>query len=192
MSDRRGDDAGSEAGFSVGQYLRSQRVMRGIGLEELALRTRIPKRSLERLEAGAFDGEPDGFVRGFVRTVAEGLGLDPDDTLMRMLREPGGSPRRAAFGRLPRGAVVALLGLALVLAAGVALVRVSLREPAVAGSDFEPTSDVARVVRRDPVRALAEAQAASEPEPVEPRASGLRHEADPVEPGLPAVSAGRR
>ena len=39
-------------------------------------------------EAGAFDGDPDGFVRGFVRTVADGLGLDADATLLRMLREP--------------------------------------------------------------------------------------------------------
>jgi cytoskeletal protein RodZ len=44
-------------------------------------------RSLRRLEAGAFDHEPDGFARGFVRTVASALGLPPDETVARMLPE---------------------------------------------------------------------------------------------------------
>ena len=80
--------SGLDEPFSIGGYLKAQRKIRGVGLEELSVRTRIPLRSLDRLEAGAFDGHPDGFVRGFVRTVSEGLGLDPDDTLMRMLSEP--------------------------------------------------------------------------------------------------------
>jgi cytoskeletal protein RodZ len=62
--------------------------LRGVSIDELASLTRIPRRSLERLEAGAFDGTPDGFVRGFVRTVAEALGLDPVDAVNRLLREP--------------------------------------------------------------------------------------------------------
>ena len=41
---------------SVGRYLASQREMRGITLEELAARTRIPGRNLERLESGSLDG----------------------------------------------------------------------------------------------------------------------------------------
>jgi cytoskeletal protein RodZ len=57
-------------------------------VDELAQLTKIPRRSLERLEAGAFDGTPDGFARGFVRTVAEALGLDPDDAVNRLLAEP--------------------------------------------------------------------------------------------------------
>ena len=48
--------------------------------------TRIPIRSLARLEAGVFDAEPDGFARGFVRTVAIALGLPPDETVARMTR----------------------------------------------------------------------------------------------------------
>jgi cytoskeletal protein RodZ len=76
------------ADASIGSFLARQRRLRGISVEELAQRTRIPLRSLERLEAGAFDATPDGFVRGFVRTVAEALGLDPDDAVNRLLREP--------------------------------------------------------------------------------------------------------
>ena len=76
------------ADASIGSFLARQRRLRGISVEELAQLTRIPLRSLERLEAGAFDATPDGFVRGFVRTVAEALGLDPVDAVNRLLREP--------------------------------------------------------------------------------------------------------
>lgn len=100
----------------IGRYIGQQRRLRGIELEELAARTRIPRRSLERLEAGAFDHSPDGFSRGFVRTVAEAIGLDPDDAVARMLPEPDakrhGSPRESrALGVI--AAAIALAALAL-------------------------------------------------------------------------------
>lgn len=75
---------------AIGEYLKRQRTLRGITIEELAASTRIPLRSLERLEAGYFDGMTDGFVRGFVRTVSAALGLDADQTVARMLEEPAG------------------------------------------------------------------------------------------------------
>jgi cytoskeletal protein RodZ len=59
-----------------------------MSLDELASLTKIPRRSLERLEAGAFDRTPDGFSRGFVRSVAEALGLDRDEAVNRLLGEP--------------------------------------------------------------------------------------------------------
>ena len=145
-----------ETDFSVGRYLRSQRELRGISVEELSLRIRIPNRSIERLEAGAFDGEPDGFVRGFVRTVAEGLGLDPDDTLVRMLREPEAARRRGSLGLRRRG-WFALAGVVFVLVAIVSVTQWALR--AAPELDVAPEDRV--VTRQDPVGALAEAQAAS-------------------------------
>ena len=78
----------------IGAYLSRQRRLRGISLAELAQLTCIPLRSLERLESGAFDGAPDGFARGFVRTVALALGLDADDAVGRMLPEARPGPRR--------------------------------------------------------------------------------------------------
>lgn len=140
---------------AIGGYLRRQRELRGISAEELARATRIPLRSLERLEAGSFDGEVDGFVRGFVRTVASALGLDPDETVSRMLAEPVAeeSPGFSTSRALPR----ALVGLAAItiLALAVGLIRVIARsEPEPASA---PAADV--VYRLDPVRALAEAQA---------------------------------
>jgi len=142
---------------SIGRYLSQQRRLRGISIDQLAESTRIPKRSLERLEAGHFDHDVDGFVRGFVRTVSDGLGLDAQDTLTRMLSEP----RVAADGQrsLPHWLGRALVG-------GVALLLVMLAVGAVraiwqAGDASEDRAGSEPVVwRSDPVRALAEAHAA--------------------------------
>lgn len=140
---------------SIGRYLARQRELRGMDLDELVALTRIPRRSLERLENGAFDGTSDGFVRGFVRTVALAIGLDPDETVARMLVEPEiGAPRR-----WPRAG--ALIGIAVV--AGVLAVTGAV----VVGLSGASTSTVepvardgveTRLLRRDPVRALAEEQ----------------------------------
>lgn len=142
---------------SIGAYLRQQREARGVGLGELEAITRIPRRSLERLEGGEFDGRPDGFARGFVRTVATSLGLDPEDAVTRMLEEPlpreraWPAPRRRALGALAALAAAALLG---ALVAGLA------SRPAVeAEPEREPDG---RVWRRDAVRALAREAATSE------------------------------
>ncbi len=79
----------ADAGLtSVGLYLAGQRRLRGVSVDELAARTRIPRRNIERLEAGAFDAAPDGFSRGFVRTVAVALGLDADEAVTRLMAEP--------------------------------------------------------------------------------------------------------
>jgi len=108
--------ASRERAELIGAYLARQRVLRGITLEQLSDTTRIPLRALVRLEAGAFDVEPDGFARGFVRTVAIALGLAPDETVARMLPEANLDDRHR--GRflvwLQRGfATVSLLGLIL-------------------------------------------------------------------------------
>ena len=139
---------------SIGNYLAAQRRLRGITIEELSQQTRIPLRSLERLESGSFDADVDGFVRGFVRTVAEALGLDADETLNRTLREPGTASRRAAPRlSLPR-VVASVVGLALLVGVGFAI---QLIVSAIgSGTTSSPRSTI--VVRRDPVRALAEAQ----------------------------------
>jgi hypothetical protein len=110
--------------------------------------TRLPVRSLERLEAGAFDGQQDGFVRGFVRTVAVAIGLDPEDAVARLLAEPELHRRR----RLPdpRRVAVAAIGLAAACAAVLAVVELT-RAPAPA--PVTPTE--APLVRRDAIRALA-------------------------------------
>ncbi len=140
----------------IGSYLRKQRTLRGITVEELSALTRIPLRSLERLEAGYFDDDVDGFVRGFVRTVAQALGLDPDETLSRMLTEA--RPEDFLDPHLSRALPRALVGLCalVLLVAGVGLVRFVVN-----GEPSAQTGDATHqtLYRRDPVRALAESAA---------------------------------
>ena len=51
-----------------------------MSVEDIARITRIPQRSLEKLEAGEFDQLPaDVFVRGFVRSYASCVGIDADE-----------------------------------------------------------------------------------------------------------------
>jgi hypothetical protein len=174
---------------SIGDYLARQRQLRGISRDDLCNLTRIPLRSLERLESGIFDEIDDGFVRGFVRTVAEALGLDPDDTLARMSQEPvtlDESPRAiATLGLLRAGMLFAALALILI---SVGLVSVAVQY--VPGRDANSSV----VMRRDPVRALAEArvgpgfnatQVLDPPPPPQP--SPVDHLTDPdrLEPASP-------
>ncbi len=144
------------AGGAIGAYLSRQRRLRGISLDDLAESTKIPRRSLERLEAGAFDGQSDGFSRGFVRTIADALGLDSKDSINRLLGEPPASDHEIANQRSRNYrwlaiAAAAPIAIGMILAA----VWVWERIDRFAGSLDEPTI----VYRRDAVRALALEQA---------------------------------
>jgi hypothetical protein len=127
--------------------------MRGLSLDEVAAVTRIPRRSLERLEAGAFDSHPDGFTRGFVRTVADAMGLDATEAMARLLGEV--APSRSGRGR---GAALWLAGLGLLVAlagAGAAIGvwwRPGREEAAPAAAPLPPVDEIRR---RDFVRELA-------------------------------------
>jgi cytoskeleton protein RodZ len=62
-----------------GDKFRTARELRGIGFSEIAQQTRISARFLRAIETEAFGELPGGlFNRGFVRTYAEAVGLDPD------------------------------------------------------------------------------------------------------------------
>jgi cytoskeletal protein RodZ len=166
MIERESSSANAGGGFSesgisetieprpIGEYLRRQRVLRGISTEELASITRIPLRSLERLESGQFDGETDGFVRGFVRTVASALGLDADDAISRMLLEPdpGNWERHSPSRSLKQG----LAGLVLLLLLVVTFFVLRAGWNVLLGAASTPGSSEV-VIWQDPVRALAEA-----------------------------------
>ena len=139
----------------IGEYLRRQRILRGMSVEELASITRIPLRSLERLEGGQFDGETDGFVRGFVRTVANALGLDAEDAVSRMLREPvPGVWEQKTPGRSAKQAFV---GVVLLLLVVVSFFVLRAGWHLLLGTASTPASRQV-VLWHDPVRALAEAR----------------------------------
>lgn len=124
-----------------------------MSLDELARVTCIPLRSLARLESGAFDAAPDGFARGFVRTVAIALGLDPDETVGRMLPEAQPGERRRAQP-LPEPARAGSLLLAVLALAAVTAWWVS--RPDAPPAPAEPGSQT--VMRRNAVRELAREQ----------------------------------
>ncbi len=182
-------EAASLAGGGVGQYLASQRRLRGISLDELAGLTKIPRRSLERLEAGTFDAAPDGFVRGFVRSVADSLGLDPDEAVMRLMDEPAPAGQVAGDGQ-PAGARwlfhVALGAMAVAVLAGLVLAARALFAPAPPGTP----EDV--ILRRDPVRSLAADPAVPaevEAAPAQPALEVGAPPAPAVEPAAPTAPA---
>jgi len=185
----------------IGAYLARQRKLRGISLDELESLTHIPRRSLERLEAGVYDGDPDGFVRGFVRTVSLAIGLDPQESVARMLEEPSweGPRQRVSLPRVLLALVLVLGGgLALALAPGVLETQPAAPRPRAVSE--------APAVRWDAVRELADSVAAAslarppaaaeiEPEPGAPaREPGLRPEVQPkVQPAVqPAGGPVRR
>lgn len=63
----------------IGAVLRAARSKRGLSLAEMRVRTKIDARYLTALEADRFgDLPPLPFARGFLRTYAVELGLDPD------------------------------------------------------------------------------------------------------------------
>ena len=65
-------------------YLRGKREQKALTLAEISRITKVPTPSLQRLETGKFDELPaEVFVRGFLRSYAQCVGLDPDDVVRR-------------------------------------------------------------------------------------------------------------
>jgi cytoskeleton protein RodZ len=83
---------------SLGEYLRSERLNRGITLEEISRETRISTRMLQAIEDGNTESLPAGvLVKGFLRAYAQRIGLDPDTVILRYqdLYEEEGARREA-------------------------------------------------------------------------------------------------
>lgn len=124
-----------------GYYLRREREVRSVPLATVAARTRVPLRSLERLEAGDLERLPaEVFVRGFVRAYSRCLGLDEREVMRRYERalacaappppaaepEPAEEPTRR---RVP----LALLVLILIVLATLTLSLLLMRPAPTAG-----------------------------------------------------------
>ena len=77
--------------MDVGSTLREARERAGFSLQDLATRTRIPIKSLRAIEENDFASVPSGiFVRGFIRSYAQEVGVDPSKAVAdyRSMTEP--------------------------------------------------------------------------------------------------------
>jgi cytoskeleton protein RodZ len=124
------------AGF--GEYLRREREMRGVSLEEISVATKISIRFLQAIENEQLSKLPGGiFSRSFVRTYARYLGLDEERVLADCHLAGQQRPevdigritanRARPSGLVSRTRVIALLVAGALLASGYALFRYSRR-----------------------------------------------------------------
>lgn len=79
---------------SPGEYLKREREQRGITLDAVHEKTRVPKRHLIALESDDYENLPHPtFVKGFIKAYCSMLGLDENDAVLRydiFTRESGG------------------------------------------------------------------------------------------------------
>jgi cytoskeletal protein RodZ len=67
---------------NFGSYLKSERELRGVTLDELHSKTKIPVRHLRSLENNQFDELPEEvFIKGYIRSVAKIIGAQEDEVL---------------------------------------------------------------------------------------------------------------
>jgi cytoskeleton protein RodZ len=79
----------SEQPTSMGAYLRAARRKRRVGIERAAEETRIRADFLMRMESDEFDFLAPAYVRGFLKTYARFLRVDPDPLLEEFDRRFG-------------------------------------------------------------------------------------------------------
>ena len=73
---------------SVGYYLKRTREVREIELEDIAKKTKISVRFLKAIEEEKWNLLPgEVFIKGFIRTYAQFLGLNPDEVVEKYLQE---------------------------------------------------------------------------------------------------------
>jgi transcriptional regulator with XRE-family HTH domain len=90
------DDLGPDADLTIGAQLQRAREAKGLSLDDVANRTRIPIRHLQNLEREEWDALPAAtYAVGFTRNYANAVGLD-GPALARTLRERIGGPSHRA------------------------------------------------------------------------------------------------
>jgi cytoskeleton protein RodZ len=119
------EESGPPPPDSFGTVLQSRRVERGLTLIQAAAATHVRVAHLDAIETGHFELLPAPvYARGYVRTYARYLGVDPEPLVARVPSPP--NQRRGAFAlggsnRRPRlvvtGPTAVLIGLAVLASA---------------------------------------------------------------------------
>ncbi len=79
----------------LGAYLKRIRETKGLSLEDLSQKTRISLEHLQQIEAGAWEKFPvEAYVRGYLNSVSETLGLAMPEILAAYSKEAGSSYSR--------------------------------------------------------------------------------------------------
>lgn len=156
----------ADENLPIGRRLERAREAKGLSLEDVASRTRIPIRHLESIEEGNWEALPAvTYAVGFARSYAKTVGLDGAE-IGRELREQLGSPRPAVTApeyyepadpaRVPPRTIAVIAAmLAIVLVAGYLIWR--------GGIEAEPGTEI-------PVAEAPAAQPAPEPAGPQPAA----------------------
>jgi len=165
---------------SVGERLREARERQKVSLHAIAEKTNISVRFLDAIEKGQFDKLPGGiFTRGFIRSYAAQVGLDPDATVAQFLsdepaqrdddideappRTQGDGPTIGTMLLAGIGIIVAALVLVYVLRPGwLGLGRVTV-PPAQAETTEAPTTPAPAASEATPPAATPAPSAATTP-----------------------------
>jgi cytoskeleton protein RodZ len=183
-----------------GDKLRQARERRGLSVRQIADRTKIGAATLEALERNDVRRLPGGiFSRGFVKSYAEEVGLDPDETVREFLElfgaEPSPAPRvvpipeaESAFESQRRIAATVLTLVVASVVVAIAMAAFTFRTPSapspVPARSAEPRAPgpAAAPADRPLARAVPEKPALVAPAPAAPvavRAGGFVLEVHP-------------
>jgi cytoskeleton protein RodZ len=82
---------------AFGSYLKHERELRGVPLDEIAQSTKISIRFLRALEEGRFEDLPgEVFIKGFIRSYGQAIGSNVDE-LLAAYHESGSKPQDTKF-----------------------------------------------------------------------------------------------
>jgi cytoskeleton protein RodZ len=171
---------------ALGEYLRKERLNRGISLEEISRETRISMRMLQAVEDGNTETLPAPvLVKGFLRAYAQRIGLDPEVVVLRYqdLHEEEGARKEALqkfrqqFRPVPSGRKLIIPGAAVVLLA--CLVVAWLLSP---GKQHEPPAS-----SKAPTAATTSREAPPTPPSAPLAPSAVQSTPPPVQPAPPAI-----
>ncbi len=171
MNSEQDNSAGAEpeqTHSGAGGMLRRAREEQSLSLADIAMRTRIPIRQLEVIEAGAFDSLPSRtYAIGFARTYARAMGLNEAEVTKAVRAELGDSsePRGAMAGGMEPGDPAKLPSRGLAWAGALAAVLLAAGLFAWFSEYFRAGEGAPPVVAETPEPVVAESPPAALPAP---------------------------